>query len=278
MVCPNLLGGCRGTTGPSSIDPATGDAYGLRLPAVHGRETWWPSTGGCWRGSGSSACTRRSAARSAACRRCSGRSTTPTRSSAPRSSAPRARLSAQNIAFSAVARAAIMNDPDFAGRRLPATASAAQTRARDRAHDGPHHLSLGGVDAAEVRPRPARRRRADDDADDFEVEHYLDHQGETFLQRFDALSYLYLSRDDGLLRAVLGPGRGSLRVAAAGTRFLRRLLRHRLALQRRTLRRNRAAAEAWRQSRPSTWRSPPHGVTTRSCWRSRRTTRASPRS
>ncbi len=32
MICPNLLGGCRGTTGPSSIDPATGKPYGLRFP------------------------------------------------------------------------------------------------------------------------------------------------------------------------------------------------------------------------------------------------------
>ena len=32
VICPNLLGGCRGTTGPSSIDPATGRPYGLRFP------------------------------------------------------------------------------------------------------------------------------------------------------------------------------------------------------------------------------------------------------
>ena len=34
VICPNSLGGCRGSTGPSSIDPATGKPYGLRFPVI----------------------------------------------------------------------------------------------------------------------------------------------------------------------------------------------------------------------------------------------------
>ena len=37
VICPNLLGGCRGTTGPSSINPATGKPYGARFPDDHHR-------------------------------------------------------------------------------------------------------------------------------------------------------------------------------------------------------------------------------------------------
>ncbi|MEZ5113026.1 MAG: hypothetical protein R2693_06005 [Nocardioidaceae bacterium] len=34
VICPNLLAGCRGTTGPLSVDPATGKPYGLDFPLV----------------------------------------------------------------------------------------------------------------------------------------------------------------------------------------------------------------------------------------------------
>ena len=89
-----------------------------------------------------------------------------------------ARLTAQNIAFSKVARHAIL-DPRRDGRR---------------AHDGPHHLRLRGVAAAQVRPRAPAPDAAMTLTSDFEVEHYLDYQAEIFLERFDPHSYLYLSR------------------------------------------------------------------------------------
>ena len=73
-----------------------------------------------------------------------------------------ARLTAQNIALLGVARTAIMSDPDFAGRRLPRRL-APRARTRDRADARPHHLPLGGVDEAQVRSAPARRRERPDD-------------------------------------------------------------------------------------------------------------------
>ena len=89
-----------------------------------------------------------------------------------------ARLTAQNIAFSKVARHAIL----------------AARRDGRRAHDGPHHLRLRRVAAAQVRPRAAGAGGRHDAASDFEVEHYLDHQAAIFLARFDPHTYLYLSR------------------------------------------------------------------------------------
>ena len=75
-----------------------------------------------------------------------------------------------------------------ARRRPPA-------RAEGRPDDGPHHLRLGPVAGGEVR-RTAATPTGDDwhFGPDFAVEHYLHHQGESFLGRFDALTYLYLTR------------------------------------------------------------------------------------
>jgi homoserine O-acetyltransferase len=105
-----------------------------------------------------------------------------------------ARLTAENIAFSAVAREAIMNDPDFVGGRYAEQGVfpwRGQKVARMMAH-------ITYVSALSLEDKFGRRRRSVGDAwemgPDFEVEHYLQHQGLTFLDRFDALSYLYLTR------------------------------------------------------------------------------------
>ncbi|MEZ5095700.1 MAG: alpha/beta fold hydrolase [Nocardioides sp.] len=107
------------------------------------------------------------------------------------------RLSAQNIAFSAVARSAIMRDPEFAEGRY----------AEDPTTEGPRTgLAIARMMAhitylsEQAMAEKFGRRFQDSDAPrhrfgvDFAVESYLEHQGRTFLDRFDALSYLYLTR------------------------------------------------------------------------------------
>jgi len=194
VVCANLLGGCTGTTGPSSTDPATGRQYGLRFPLftvadlvrVHrallahlGVERPLAAIGGSVGGmqvlqwaidhpqelrSGIAVCAT-------------------------------ARLSAQNIAFSAVAREAILTDPDFCGGDYydgPSRPDRGLALARRIAH-------ITYLSEESMRQKFGRRiqdagaPRMGFDVD-FEVESYLRHQGETFLRRFDANSYLYLSR------------------------------------------------------------------------------------
>ena len=114
VICPNVLGGCQGTTGPSSTDPATGRPYGLRFPAitvrdlvtVHrklldhlGIDRLMAGVGGSLGGMQILQWALDDPdAMAGAALVCS-----------------TSRLTAQNIAFSAVAREAIMRDPGFQG-------------------------------------------------------------------------------------------------------------------------------------------------------------------
>jgi homoserine O-acetyltransferase len=104
------------------------------------------------------------------------------------------RLTAQNIAFSAVARRAIMTDPHFAGGTYAAAGVNPDTGlsiARMMAHIT--YLSEDALTEKFGRqPHPERQQPGF--GIDFAVESYLDHQGQAFLERFDALSYLYLTR------------------------------------------------------------------------------------
>ena len=194
VLCANVLGSCYGTTGPSSTNPATGKPYGLGFPLVTVSD-WVKLQALLLDRSAWSASTPSSAARSAASRPWNGRWPTPNASSAPwcwrpaRGSRPRA------SAFNAVGRYSILNDPNFRGGDYydgppPGTGLAA---ARMLAHIT--YLSDEGMH--EKFGRKTRRRkqvRAAASACEFEVESYLDHQGRAFVERFDANSYLYITR------------------------------------------------------------------------------------
>ncbi len=214
VVSSNLLGGCRGTTGPSSIDPATGHPYGLRFPLLTVPDLVEPqrkllahlgitrpaaaiggSLGGMqilqWvidhpdeLGAGILVCASAS-------------------------------LSAQNIAFSAVGRTSIMRDEHFAGGdyydtgRRPDVGMAV---ARMAAH-------ITYVSEASLETKFGRTRRGNDTLEaDFEVEHYLEHQGKSFLERFDANTYLYLTRVMDHFEPFDAAARARLR--SSDTRFL----------------------------------------------------------
>ncbi len=194
VVCANLLGGCMGTTGPSSADPATGEAYGLRFPLftvgdlvqVHrallrhlGVERLLAAVGGSLGGM----------------QVLQWALDHPGEIDAAVVVCATARLSPQNIAFSAVAREAIMRDPDFRGGDYQAAGvrpDRGLAVARMMAHIT--YLSEEGMRARFGRRiQDAETPRFGFDVD-FQVESYLQHQGESFLRRFDANSYLYLTR------------------------------------------------------------------------------------
>ena len=193
VISANLLGGCQGTTGPSSTNPATGSPYGLDFPLltvldlveVHralvrhlGISRLLVALGGSLGGMqvlqwGLSY---------------------PAELANAIVVAASSRLTAQNIAFSAVARRAIMDDPDFtdgayAAKQVNPDAGLAIARMMA-------HITYLSEDALTEKfgRQPHRESKAPGFGIDFAVESYLDHQGQVFLERFDALSYLYLSR------------------------------------------------------------------------------------
>ncbi len=193
VVCSNLLGGCQGTTGPSSINPDTGHPWSLDFPllamsdfvTVHraladhlGIARWHTVMGGSLGGMQVLEWSLKH----------------PDEMVNAVIIAASSRLTAQNIAFSAVGRQAIMRDANFdAGEFLenghnPDTGLAI---ARMMAHIT--YLSEEAFSEKFGR-RPQREQNTPGFGVDFAVESYLQHQGEAFLARFDALTYLYLSR------------------------------------------------------------------------------------
>ena len=191
VICPNLLGGCRGTTGPSSTNPATGEPYGLRFPlftvrdlvTVHrallehlGVRRLHTAIGGSLGGMQALQWALDHPAEvERAVLVCAS-----------------ARLTAQNIAFSKAARAAIRRD-----------GAAGMAFARMMAHIT--YLSEQGMELKFGRARRAEGPMTMDS--DFEVEHYLDHQAEIFLARFDPLHLPLPLARHGLLRPVRGARR-----------------------------------------------------------------------
>ncbi len=218
VICANLLGGCQGTTGPGSIDPATGVAYGLEFPllamadfvTVHrallehlGIPKLLAAMGGSLGGM----------------QVLEWALTHPDDMANALVIAASSRLSAQNIAFSAVAREAITRDRGFRGGQYAAAGTSPDiglTIARMMAHIT--YLSEEAM--SDKFGREAQQGRLDPGfGPDFAVESYLQHQGEVFLERFDALSYLYLTRVMDYFDPFSEPGATDA-AAAAGVRFL----------------------------------------------------------
>lgn len=193
VVCANVLGGCSGTTGPGSLDPETGQQFGLRFPLVTiedmvdvqaslidalGIDRLCAVVGGSMGGMQALAWALRY----------------PDRVAGVVPIATTWRLGAQAIAFNEVGRTAILGDPAFNNG--------------DYYESGQPHHGLGiarmvghitYLSDESMRAKFGRRLRARDDhafefVTEFEVESYLAHQGRKFVERFDANTYLYMTK------------------------------------------------------------------------------------
>jgi len=194
VVCANVIGGCMGTTGPASTNPATQRPYALDFPVVTvrdmvraqaalvdrlGIESLFCVLGGSMGGM----------------QVLQWAATYPDRVFAAMPIAAAARHSAQNIAFHEVGRQAVMADPDWRrGRYLEEGTRPSKGLAVARM--GAHITYLSELALHRKFGRSFQDRTAPTfsfDAD-FQIESYLRHQGMSFVERFDANSYLYVTR------------------------------------------------------------------------------------
>jgi len=193
VICSNFLGGCSGTTGPSSINPRTGKPYGLDFPIItiadmvkvqkllldalgiqHLLAVIGGSLGGMQTIQWSIAY--------------------PEMMDAAIPIATTTHQGAQAIAFDAVGRNAILADANFAGGRYHQGKVPAEGLAIARMIGHITYLSEESMRQKFGRElRDAEKYSYDFDSE-FAVETYLDHQGQSFVDRFDANSYLYITK------------------------------------------------------------------------------------
>ena len=194
VICSNVVGGCMGSSGPSSIDPKTGQPYGLEFPVITirdmvraqamlidhlGIDTLFAVVGGSMGGM----------------QVLQWAESFPHRVFSVLPIACATRHSAQNIAFHEVGRQAVMADPEWRHGRYTIEGTNPH-RGLAVARMGAHITYMS--DAALHRKFGRRFQDRSNptfsfDAD-FEVESYLRYQGSSFVERFDANSYLYLTR------------------------------------------------------------------------------------
>lgn len=193
VVCSNILGGCQGTTGPASINPATGEPYGVDFPLLDMTD-FVEVHRGLARHLGIGRFAAVVGGSLGGMQVLQWALDHPTELGRAMVFAASSRLTAQNIAFSAVGRQAIMRDSGFnEGRFL--TRGTSPRKGLSVARMLAHITYLSEDAFQEKFGRNAQRGElAGNFGIDFAVESYLEHQGERFLSRFDALSYLYLTR------------------------------------------------------------------------------------
>ncbi|KPK44449.1 MAG: hypothetical protein AMJ65_03085 [Phycisphaerae bacterium SG8_4] len=219
VICSNFLGGCRGTTGPSSVNPATGKRYGLDFPLItvadmvrvqkllldrlgieHVLAVIGGSVGGMqvlqWA------------------------IAYPDFVKAAIPIATTTHLGAQSIAFDAVGRNAILADSNFAEGQYAEGKGPDRGLAIARMIGHITYLSEQGMREKFGRELRNAENYSYDFNPEFAVETYLDYQGQSFVERFDANSYLYITRAADYF--ALGKHYGSLKKAFASTscRFL----------------------------------------------------------
>ncbi len=219
VVCTNLLGSCRGSTGPSSLNPATGRPYGTDFPVVTvgdmvraqralldqlGLPRLLAVSGGSL---GGMQALEWAVAYPDAVDACLPIAST-------------ARLDTQGVAWNAIARNAIMADPAWQGGHYYGTGRAPSAGIGVARMVG--HVTY--LSAEGMREKFGRRLQEREDYSytlteaDFAVESYLRYQAQSFAARFDANSYLYLSRALTYFDLARSHGGGSLERAVAGAR------------------------------------------------------------
>ena len=194
VICANVIGGCMGSSGPHDVDPKTNKPFGLSFPVITvrdmvraqamlidhlGIDTLFCVAGGSMGGM----------------QVLQWAASYPSRVFSALPIATAARHSAQNIAFHEVGRQAIMADPDWQdGDYLTKGTNPRKGLAVARMAAHITYLSEAALHRKFGRTLQDREALSYRFEADFQVESYLRHQGSAFVDRFDANSYLYITR------------------------------------------------------------------------------------
>lgn len=194
VICSNVIGGCKGSTGPSSVNPKTGKPYNLSFPVVTigdmvkaqksliehlGVKKLLSVSGGSMGGM----------------QVLEWAIEFPLMVTSAIPIATTSRLNAQGIAFDEVGRQAIYADANWQkGEYSHTTKIPAEGLAVARMLAHITYLSEESMHEKFGRRLREKERYGYDFSTDFEVESYLRHQGESFIKRFDANTYLYISK------------------------------------------------------------------------------------
>jgi homoserine O-acetyltransferase len=221
IICSNVLGGCRGTTGPASLNPKTGKPYGLSFPVVTiedmvtaqkylldhlGIKKLLCAAGGSMGG----------------LQALTWAVMFPDIVHSVISIAANTRHTAQQIALHEVARQAIMSDPDWQNGDYYGKSIPARGLALSRMIGHITYMSEQSMEEKFGRKLISKERLGHDFSSDFEVENYLKYRAGNFVQRFDANAYLYLSKaldyfdlaEDGPLADAFAPAKASFLIVS----------------------------------------------------------------
>ncbi len=227
IISSNVLGSCKGSTGPASIDPKTSKPFGLNFPVVTiedmvaaqkhlldhlGIKKLLCAAGGSMGG----------------LQALKWSIMYPEMVSSVISIAANTKHSAQQIALHEVARQAIMADPDwhkgdYYGKSIPA-----RGLALSRMIGHITYMSQASMEEKFGRKLISKERLGYDFSHDFEIESYLKYRGDSFVQRFDANTYLYLSKaldyfdlaEDGNLIDAFAPAKASFLIVSFSSDWL----------------------------------------------------------
>ncbi len=216
VICSNIIGGCKGSTGPGSINPETGNPYGTAFPVITigdmveaqkrlidhlGISRLLTVVGGSMGGFQVLEWALRF----------------PEACGSAIVIAASARLSAQGLAFNAVGRHAITSDPGWLNGDYYGTPGPVQGLSIARMIGHITYLSDAHMDDKFGRKFQSADRFSYEFSTEFAVESYLKSQGERFTERFDANSYLYITKAMDYFDIAGAYGCGDLDEAFSGT-------------------------------------------------------------
>jgi len=219
IICSNVLGGCQGTTGPSSINPQNGCPYAMAFPVITmgdmvrvqtmlidflGIERLLAVAGGSMGGM----------------QALEWAVSYPDRVAAAIPIATTARHTPQQIAFNEVGRQAIMADPDWNAGNYYSTRPPGRGLAIARMVGHITYMSDESMREKFGRRLREKEKFGFDFSVDFEVESYLRYRGSQFVNRFDANSYLYITKAEDYFDLTNGTGSLANAFSKIKARFL----------------------------------------------------------